>query len=49
MAALDRARAEGVTVHEVDVARFAAKVAPMLEDVEDAGVRELLKEIAEIE
>lgn len=45
---LVQARAEGVTVYEVDTAAFAAKVAPMLAEVEDAEVRELLKRIAEV-
>lgn len=46
--ALDIARAEGVTVYEVDTSLFAAKVAPMLEEVENPEVRELLKKIAEV-
>jgi tripartite ATP-independent transporter DctP family solute receptor len=45
---LERAKEEGVTIYEVDTAAFAAKVAPMLENVEDAEVRELLKKIAEV-
>ena len=47
--ALEQAKAEGVTVYEVDTAAFAAKVAPMLAEVEDAEVRELLKQIATVE
>ena len=37
------ARAEGVTIYEVDLAPFAAKVAPMLEEVEDPAVRSLVR------
>lgn len=47
--ALEQAKAEGVAVYEVDVAAFAAKVAPMLAEVESAEVRELLKKIAEVQ
>lgn len=46
--ALEQAKAEGVTVYDVDVAAFAAKVAPMLEEVENPDVRELLKQIDEV-
>jgi tripartite ATP-independent transporter DctP family solute receptor len=46
--ALEKAKAEGVTVYEVDVAAFAAKVAPMLEQVENPEVRTLLKQIMAI-
>jgi tripartite ATP-independent transporter DctP family solute receptor len=46
---LEQAKAEGVTVYEVDTAAFAAKVAPMLSEVEDPEVRELLKQIAEVQ
>ncbi len=45
--ALKEAEAQGVTVYEVDTAAFAAKVAPMLAEVENPEVRELLKQIAE--
>lgn len=45
---LEKAKAEGVTVYEVDTAAFAAKVAPMLAEVENPEVRELLKKIAEV-
>lgn len=45
--ALAQAKEEGVTVYEVDTSLFAAKVAPMLEQVENPEVRELLKEIRE--
>ncbi len=46
--ALEQAKEEGVTVYEVDTAVFAAKVAPMLAEVENPEVRELLKQIAEV-
>lgn len=46
--ALERAKEEGVTVYDVDVAAFAAKVAPMLENVPDAEVRELVRKISEV-
>jgi tripartite ATP-independent transporter DctP family solute receptor len=46
--ALDQAKAEGVTVYEVDTSLFAAKVAPMLAGVENPEVKELLKQIAEV-
>ncbi|RKX45689.1 MAG: TRAP transporter substrate-binding protein [Verrucomicrobia bacterium] len=45
--AMVQARAEGVTIYEVDVAAFAGKVAPMLQGVEDPQVKALLKRIAE--
>jgi len=47
--ALEQAKAEGVKVYEVDTAAFAAKVAPMLAEVENTEVRELLKQISEVE
>jgi tripartite ATP-independent transporter DctP family solute receptor len=46
--ALEQAKAEGVTIYEVDTAAFAEKVAPMLAEVENAEVRALLKQIAEV-
>lgn len=46
---LEIAAAEGVTIHEVDVAPFAAKVAPMLEQVEDPAVQSLVRAIRETE
>lgn len=46
--ALEQAKAEGVTIYEVDTAAFAEKVAPMLAEVESAEVRALLKQIAEV-
>ena len=45
---LEQAKAEGVTIYEVDTAAFAAKVAPMLAEVENSEVRELLKQISEV-
>ena len=47
--ALEQARAEGVTIYEVDTAAFAAKVAPMLAEVENPEVRDLLIQITEVE
>ena len=46
--ALVRAKDEGVNVYEVDTAAFAAKVAPMLENVENEEVRGLLKQMREV-
>lgn len=46
--ALEQAKAEGVTVYDIDTSLFAAKVAPMLAEVENPEVKELLKEIAEV-
>lgn len=46
---LEIARAEGVTIYEVDLAPFVAKVAPMLEDVENPAVRSLVRQIQETE
>jgi tripartite ATP-independent transporter DctP family solute receptor len=46
--ALERAREEGVTVYEVDTDAFAAKVAPMLDEVKNPEVRQLLKQISEV-
>lgn len=45
---LEQAKGEGVTVYEVDTAAFAAKVAPMLAEVENPEVRVLLRQIAEV-
>ncbi|MBN2704707.1 MAG: TRAP transporter substrate-binding protein [Pontiellaceae bacterium] len=47
--ALELAKAEDVEIYEVDTEAFAAKVAPMLENVENPDVRKLLKEISEVE
>jgi len=46
--ALALAKEEGVTIYEVDIAAFAAKVAPLLNNVENQQVRELLHEIAAV-
>ena len=46
--ALALAKEEGVTVYTVDTSAFAAKVAPMLNEVENPEVRALLKQIAEV-
>lgn len=46
--ALEKAKEEGVTVYEVDTPAFAAKVAPMLANVENPEVRQLLKQISEV-
>ena len=46
---LARAKEEGVTIYEVDIAAFAAKVAPLLNNAENQQVRELLQEIAKVE
>ncbi|MBM4153091.1 MAG: TRAP transporter substrate-binding protein, partial [Kiritimatiellaceae bacterium] len=43
--AMDKAKAEGVTIYEVDVTLFADKVAPMLAAVENPEVQKILKEI----
>ena len=49
IASLAEAKEQGVTVYEVDTALFAAQVAPMLDEVENDEVRQLLKQIAEVE
>ena len=46
---LEMAKAEGVTIYEVDLTPFAAKVAPMLDEVEDPAVRSLVQAIQETE
>lgn len=46
---LEVAKAEGVTIYEVDLAPFAARVAPMLEQVENPAVRSLVQQIQETE
>jgi tripartite ATP-independent transporter DctP family solute receptor len=48
LAALEKAKEEGVTVYEVDTALFAAKVAPMLGAVAQPEVKALLKRIGEV-
>ena len=44
--ALEKAKAEGVRVYEVDTSAFAAKVAPMLEAVDHPEVKALLQAIS---
>jgi tripartite ATP-independent transporter DctP family solute receptor len=46
--AMEKAKAEGVTIYEVDTSAFAEKVAPMLEQVQDADVASLLRRIANV-
>jgi TRAP-type C4-dicarboxylate transport system substrate-binding protein len=46
---LEIAEAEGVTIYEVDQAPFAAKVAPMLDEIKDPAVRSLMLRIKEID
>jgi tripartite ATP-independent transporter DctP family solute receptor len=46
---LEIAQAEGVTIYDVDLAPFVAKVAPMLEEVENPAVRSLVLQIREID
>jgi len=46
--ALKDAEKEGVTIHKVDTALFAAKVKPMLDNIKDPKIKKLLKEIAEV-
>ena len=46
---LKKAKAEGVTVYEVDTAVFAKKVQPMLDAVKDKEVRRLLDQISEVQ
>ena len=45
VAALERSKAEGVTIYEVDNAAFAAKVQPMLDAITDPEVQSLLQRI----
>ena len=46
--AIEKAKAEGVTIYEVDTRAFAEKVAPMLAQVQDEEVAELLRRIANV-
>jgi tripartite ATP-independent transporter DctP family solute receptor len=46
--AAQKAQAEGVTIHKVDTAAFAAKVAPMLDNVKNDEVRSLVNQIREV-
>jgi tripartite ATP-independent transporter DctP family solute receptor len=45
---LEIARQAGVTIHEVDVSLFAARVQPMLDAVADPEIRELIRKIREM-
>lgn len=47
--AMEKAKAEGVTIYSVDMAAFAAKVQPMMQQIENPAVRDLLKQIAGVE
>ena len=47
--AVEQAEAEGVTIYEVDTRAFAKKVAPMLDNAENPEVRDLIKQISEVE
>jgi tripartite ATP-independent transporter DctP family solute receptor len=49
LAALEKAQEEGVTVYEVDTAAFAAKVAPMLAEIENPAVKERVRQISEVQ
>jgi len=46
--ALEKAKKEGVTVYKVDISLFAKKVEPMLQNVKNPKVKELLKQIKEV-
>ncbi|MBN2161810.1 MAG: TRAP transporter substrate-binding protein [Pontiellaceae bacterium] len=46
--AIETAKKEGVTFYDVDVSLFAEKVRPMLEQVENPEVRELVRQISEV-
>ena len=46
--AVATAKKEGVNFYDVDVSLFAEKVRPMLENVENPDVRELVKQISEV-
>ncbi len=46
---LEQAKAEGVTIHEVDQSLFSAKVQPMYEALENETLIELVKQIREVE
>lgn len=45
---LEQAKAEGVTIYEVDTDAFARSVQPMLDNLENPEVRALLKQIKEV-
>ncbi|MBB3206181.1 tripartite ATP-independent transporter DctP family solute receptor [Rhodopirellula rubra] len=46
--AMDQVKSEGVTIHEIDIKSFAAKVAPMFENVASLVVRDLLTRISKV-
>ena len=48
ISALEKSKEQGVTIYEVDTAAFAAKVAPMLDDIKRDDVKALLKQIREV-
>lgn len=48
VAALQRAKEEGVSVYQVDTSAFAAKVQPMLDQIENVDVKRLLDQIREV-
>ena len=45
---LEQAKAEGVTVYEVDQSLFAEKVQPMYEALEDETIKQLVKQIRQV-
>ena len=45
---LEQAKAEGVTVHEVDQNLFSAKVQPMYDAIKEGAIKELVKQIREV-
>jgi tripartite ATP-independent transporter DctP family solute receptor len=49
LAALERAKEEGVTVYEVNTAAFAAKVAPMLAEIKNPDVKKRVQQILEVQ
>lgn len=46
---LEQAKAEGVTVHEVDQSLFAEKVQPMYEELDNEMLKALIRRIREVE
>ncbi|MCM2374258.1 TRAP transporter substrate-binding protein [Aporhodopirellula aestuarii] len=47
-AALQKAKEEGVTIYDVDVDAFAAKVQPMLERIDNAEIKAMLERIENV-
>ena len=45
---LEQAKAEGVTVYEVDQSLFAEKVQPMYDAIEDETIKTLVNQIREV-